>query len=169
MKIKDILASVGLPNTAAGKKKFYEMYPDEDSYKMAMGGPVSSILGGLGYPYGLLEKGGMPCMDCDPFMAEGGGLDRDQDFGSEKKPYPSVSKGDFAGGGRSYPIPTRADAVDALRLAGLHGRSDVRAKVFAKYPDLKKEFGGDIEGFLQTGGTMTADLEGTYPMFNVGG
>ena len=72
MKIKDILASVGLPNTAAGKKKFYEMYPDEDSYKMAMGGPVSSILGGLGYPYGLLEKGGMPCMDCGGYMDDGG-------------------------------------------------------------------------------------------------
>lgn len=152
MKIKDILASVGLPNTAAGKKKFYEMYPDEDSYKMAMGGPIDSILGGLGYPYGVMETGGMPCMNCGGNMAEGGGLDRDQDFGSKKKPYPSVSKGDFAGGNRSYPIPTRADAVDALRLAGLHGRSDVRAKVFAKYPDLKKEFGGDIEGFLQTGG-----------------
>jgi len=142
MKIKDILASVGLPNTAAGKKKFYEMYPDEDSYKMAMGG--SLVIGGLGYPYGVMEQGGMPCIDCDPFMAAGGGLDRDQDFGSKKNPYPSVSKGDFAGGGRSYPIPTRADAVDALRLAGLHGRSDVRAKVFAKYPELKKEFGGDI-------------------------
>ena len=30
---------------------------------------------------------------------------------------------DFAGGGRSYLIPTKADAVDALRVAGLHGRS----------------------------------------------
>ena len=68
-----------------------------------------------------------------------GGLSRDKDYGSKKKPYPSVAKGDFAGGGRSYPIPTRADAVDALRLAGLHGRSDVKAKVYNKYPDLKKK------------------------------
>lgn len=30
-----------------------------------------------------------------------------------------------------------ADAVDALRLAGLHGRSDVRSKVFSKYPSLR--------------------------------
>lgn len=44
---------------------------------------------------------------------------------------------DFAGGGRSYPIPTKADAVDALRLAGLHGRSDVRSKVYSKYPSLR--------------------------------
>ena len=42
---------------------------------------------------------------------------------------PSVAKKDFAGGHRSYPIPTKADAIDALRLAGLHGRSDVKAKV----------------------------------------
>ena len=68
----------------------------------------------------------------------GGGLSRSQDYGSSKKPYPSVSSGDFAGGHRSYPIPTRADAIDALRLAHLHGRSDVIAKVKAKYPDLKK-------------------------------
>lgn len=67
-----------------------------------------------------------------------GGLSRSDDYGSSKKPYPNVKSSDFAGGGRSYPIPTRADAVDALRLAGLHGRSDVRAKVYKKYPDLKK-------------------------------
>lgn len=54
-----------------------------------------------------------------------------------KHPYPSVSSKDFAGGGRSYPIPTKADAVDALRLAGLHGRSDVRSKVYSKYPSLR--------------------------------
>lgn len=67
-----------------------------------------------------------------------GGLSRKDDYGSSKKPYPSVDKKDFAGGGRSYPIPTKADARDALRLAGLHGRSDVKAKVYKKYPELKK-------------------------------
>lgn len=66
----------------------------------------------------------------------GGGL-TSKDRGSSKRPYPSVSSKDFAGGGRSYPIPTKADAVDALRLAGLHGRSDVRRKVFNKYPSLR--------------------------------
>jgi hypothetical protein len=59
--------------------------------------------------------------------------------GSSKHPYPSVSSKDFAGDGRSYPIPTKADAVDALRLAGLHGRSDVRSKVYSKYPSLRKK------------------------------
>lgn len=59
--------------------------------------------------------------------------------GKSKRPYPSVSSKDFAGGGRSYPIPTKADAVDALRLAGLHGRSDVRSKVYSKYPSLRKK------------------------------
>lgn len=68
-----------------------------------------------------------------------GGLSRDKDYGSKKKPYPSVVKKDFAGGHRSYPIPTKADAVDALRLAGLHRRSDVKAKVYNKYPELRKK------------------------------
>lgn len=68
-----------------------------------------------------------------------GGLSRDKDYGSKKKPYPSVTKKDFAGGHRSYPIPTKADAIDALRLAGLHGRNDVKAKVYNKYPELRKK------------------------------
>lgn len=65
-----------------------------------------------------------------------GGL-TSKDRGSSKHPYPSVSSKDFAGSGRSYPIPTKADAVDALRLAGLHGRSDVKTKVYNKYPELR--------------------------------
>ena len=75
-----------------------------------------------------------------------GGLSRAKDYGSSKKPYPKVKSGDFAGGGRSYPIPTKADAIDALRLAGLHGRSDIKSKVYSKYPELKKdkkEMGGE--------------------------
>lgn len=65
-----------------------------------------------------------------------GGL-TSKDRGSSKHPYPSVSSKDFAGGGRSYPIPTKADAIDALRLAGLHGRSDVKTKVYSRYPELR--------------------------------
>lgn len=68
-----------------------------------------------------------------------GGLSRSKDYGSKSKPYPKVKAGDFAGGNRSYPIPTKADAIDALRLAGLHGRSDVKAKVYNKYPELRKK------------------------------
>lgn len=67
-----------------------------------------------------------------------GGL-TSKDRGSSKYPYPSVSSKDFAGGNRSYPIPTKADAIDALRLAGLHGRNDVRSKVYNKYPELRKK------------------------------
>lgn len=70
-------------------------------------------------------------------LRNGGLISKDR--GSSKHPYPSVSSKDFAGGGRSYPIPTKADAVDALRLAGLHGRSDVRSKVYNKYPSLRKK------------------------------
>lgn len=75
-------------------------------------------------------------------FANGGGLSRSKDYGSKEKPYPSVKSSDFAGSGRSYPIPTIADARDALRLAGLHGRSDVKAKVYKKYPSLKHAYGG---------------------------
>ena len=79
-----------------------------------------------------------------------GGLSRKKDYGSDKKPYPSVKSKDFAGGGRSYPIPTKADARDALRLAGLHGRSDVKAKVYKKYPELKNK-----KAVLGTLGSLT--------------
>lgn len=79
-----------------------------------------------------------------------GGLSRSRDYGSDKKPYPSVKSKDFAGGGRSYPIPTKADARDALRLAGLHGRSDVKAKVYKKYPELKNK-----KATLGTFGSLT--------------
>lgn len=79
-----------------------------------------------------------------------GGLSRKKDYSSDKKPYPSVKSNDFAGGGRSYPIPTKADARDALRLAGLHGRSDVKAKVYKKYPELKNK-----KATLGTFGSLT--------------
>ena len=73
-----------------------------------------------------------------------GGLSRSKDYGSKSKPYPNVKSKDFAGSNRSYPIPTKADAVDALRLAGLHGRDDIKANVYSKYPELrKKKLGGD--------------------------
>lgn len=88
-------------------------------------------------------------------FAKGGNLSREEDYGSAKKPYPSVAKGDFAGGGRSYPIPTKADAIDALRLAGLHSRSDVRSKVYAKYPSLKKDEGGEL--FADGGGLFNTN------------
>ena len=68
-----------------------------------------------------------------------GGLSRSKDYGSKSKPYPKVKSKDFAGKGRSYPIPTKADAVDALRLAGLHGRDDIKSKVYRKYPTLRKK------------------------------
>ena len=97
---------------------------------------------GSNHPYGIVsvyrkEFGGMK-------QYRNGGLSRSKDYDSSKKPYPSVKSSDFAGENRSYPIPTKADAVDALRLAGLHGRSDVKAKVYRKYPELRKrkDFGG---------------------------
>lgn len=67
-----------------------------------------------------------------------GGLSRSKDYSSKSKPYPNVDKKDFAGKNRSYPIPTKSDAIDALRLAGLHGRDDIKTKVYNKYPELRK-------------------------------
>lgn len=106
---------------------------------------------GYGKDFGLI-KGGASLI---PVLTEtynpkrikhrlGGGL-TSKDKGSSKHPYPSVSSKDFAGGGRSYPIPTKADAVDALRLAGLHGRSDVRSKIYSRYPELRKKARGGAE------------------------
>lgn len=102
------------------------------------------------------------------------GLSRDKDYGSKKKPYPSVAKKDFAGGHRSYPIPTKADAVDALRLAGLHGRSDVKAKVYNKYPELRKK--GNTGLIVSISGNVKNGLihspsstEGLRDKFAVGG
>lgn len=103
-----------------------------------------------------------------------GGLSRDKDYGSKKKPYPSVAKKDFAGGHRSYPIPTKADAVDALRLAGLHGRNDVKAKVYNKYPELRKKgnvglvvsINGNVKNGLIHSPSSTGSL---HDKFAVGG
>lgn len=103
-----------------------------------------------------------------------GGLSRDKDYGSKKKPYPSVAKKDFAGGHRSYPIPTKADAVDALRLAGLHGRNDVKAKVYNKYPELRKK--GNVGLVVSINGNVKNGLihspsstGGLHDKFAVGG
>lgn len=90
-----------------------------------------------------------------------GGL-TSKDRGSSKHPYPSVSSKDFAGGGRSYPIPTKADAIDALRLAGLHGRSDVRGKVYSKYPELRKKAAIGTSIGINSYNTNIPDYTSTY-------
>lgn len=97
-----------------------------------------------------------------PTYYKHGGLSG-KDRGSDKKPYPMVAKKDFAGGNRSYPIPTKADATDALRLAGLHHRPDVKAKVYRKYPELKKKkyFAGGNE--LTTGLGAAAGVASMIP------
>lgn len=129
----------------------------------AYGGPFEFGSGAIGYEFGnkylnnqemnMLSKQrltslpnsfqALPEMNTYNAFAEGGGLSREKNYGSKKKPYPSVPSGDFAGPHRSYPIPTKADARDALRLAGLHGNESVRRKVLAKYPSLKA-FGGSL-------------------------
>lgn len=84
-----------------------------------------------------------------------GGLSR-EDRISSKVPYPSVKPSDFAGGNRSYPIPTEDDAVDALRLAGLHDRPDIKTKVYKKFPSLRK---ASKKEFKKEGGELDKDKE----------
>lgn len=105
------------------------------------------------YPNKRLFKLGGRC------KLRNGGL-TSKDRGSSKHPYPSVASKDFAGGGRSYPIPTKADAVDALRLAGLHGRSDVKAKVYSRYPELRKKArnGAEIEPYYDWARNTSSNL-----------
>lgn len=97
---------------------------------------------------------------------QGGGLSRRKDYKSKEKPYPSVDKKDFAGRDRSYPIPSKEDAVDALRLAGLHGRGDVKAKVYKKYPELKKHQEG---GLLERKGVPFVTSKPIQPEFPYNG
>lgn len=97
----------------------------------------------------------------DGSQQRNGGL-TSKDRGSSNHSYPSVASKDFAGGSRSYPIPTKADAIDALRLAGLHGRSDVRSKVYSKYPELRKKAKfGDMEPPINSTTTSTTNTH-TY-------
>lgn len=151
----------------------------------AYGGPLNFGSGAIGYEFGnkylnnqemnMLSKQrltslpnsfqALPEMNTYNAFAEGGGLSREKNYGSKKKPYPSVPSGDFAGPHRSYPIPTKADARDALRLAGLHGKESVRRKVLAKYPSLKA-FGGSLfdsvvgNNFNQS---FTQGIQGMFP------
>mgnify|MGYP007025127988 FL=1 len=151
----------------------------------AYGGPLNFGSGAIGYEFdnrylnnqemNMLSKQrltslpnsfqALPEMNTYNAFAEGGGLSREKNYGSKKKPYPSVPSGDFAGPHRSYPIPTKADARDALRLAGLHGKESVRRKVLAKYPSLKA-FGGSLfdsvvgNNFNQS---FTQGIQGMFP------
>lgn len=100
-----------------------------------------------------------------------GGLSRKEDYSSSKKPYPNVNSKDFAGGNRSYPIPTKADARDALRLAGLHGRSDVRSKVYKKYPELRKKASYGTNHIIPetvVKGKRLEKMSPIKPSFNIG-
>lgn len=106
------------------------------------------------------DGGTLDLYDFDNTFANGGNLSRAKDYGSSKHPYPMVKSSDFAGGGRSYPIPTKANAIDALRLAGLHHRPDVKAKVYAKYPDLKHADGGFLyNNSFGEGGQVNSDVQ----------
>jgi len=138
-------------------KEEYALKQEENANQMRQNSLQTSQMRDKLYSDALLESYN-PQGDAQMYAKNGaavmmkyGGLSREKDYGSSEKPYPKVQGKDFAGGNRSYPIPTKADAVDALRLAGLHGRSDVKAKVYDKYPGLKKKS-------LQIGGTVISPL-----------
>lgn len=72
-------------------------------------------------------------------------------------PYAGPSGGAPKG---SYPIPDIKHARSALALAhNAPNPSGIKAAVYKKYPELKK----------QVGGSMTPDLQGQYPIFGQGG
>ncbi len=119
---------------------------------------------------GALEIG--ECEDCEKEEMKAGGktVTRKNDYGSKSHPYPSVAAGQFAGGHRSYPIPTKENARKALYLAHIHHRPDVIAKVHKKYPGLtQKQVGGGVNNgydmqplkaqFGVMGGTGREDLD----------
>ena len=63
---------------------------------------------------------------------------RDEPGKSNAGKYPDVAAGDFAGPDGTFPINTIERARSALKLA--HNASNpgaIRAKVYAKYPELK--------------------------------
>lgn len=96
-----------------------------------------------------------------------GGLSRSKDYGSKSKPYPNVDKKDFAGKNRSYPIPTKSDAIDALRLAGLHGRDDIKTKVYNKYPELRKRAkNGAVYTITNNGIGIASNIAGSIIGYN---
>lgn len=138
-KIKNFEASSLLPGAKPFKIAYdipwtNEVFPNNE---MVKGFNMTNTLPTEAYRYKLKN----PLLDYKYRLGgrcklRNGGL-TSKDRGSSKHPYPSVSSKDFAGGSRSYPIPTKADAVDALRLAGLHGRSDIKAKVYSRYPELR--------------------------------
>lgn len=140
-KIKNFEASSLLPGAKPFKIAYdipwtNEVFPNNE---MVKGFNMTNTLPTEAYRYKLKN----PLLDYKYSLGgrcklRNGGL-TSKDRGSSKHPYPSVLSKDFAGGGRSYPIPTKADAIDALRLAGLHGRSDVRSKVYSRYPELRKK------------------------------
>lgn len=154
-KIKEFEASSLLPGAKPFKIAYdipwtNEVFPNNE---MVKGFDMINTLPTEAYRYKLKN----PLLDYKYSLGgrcklRNGGL-TSKDRGSSKHPYPSVSSKDFAGGGRSYPIPTKADGVDALRLAGLHGRSDVKTKVYNKYPELRPK--------SRTGGSWKAPVYNT--------
>ena len=54
-------------------------------------------------------------------------------------PYPQVAPSDFAGEDRKYPIQDLPAAKEALKLAGYHGREDVKEKIYKRYPELQPQ------------------------------
>ncbi len=135
------------------QRKLTELFNSQESLKQSK---VDAYSKKIGINPEMKYGGAIP----DYANYANGGLSRSEDYGSKNKPYPSVETNDFAGGDRSYPIPTKADAVDALRLAGLHGRADVRTKVYNRYPELKKyAMGGKV---CYPNGGMIYNPDGTY-------
>lgn len=104
---------------------------DDGSAKYGFGGDIKSI-------WNFIRTNRTPIDNIAALATAYQKLNPNSNYNKQKGKFKGGTfRGAGAGGGRSYPIPTKADAVDALRLAGLHGRSDVRSKVYSKYPSLR--------------------------------
>lgn len=104
----------------------------------------STPFGTIRYPKWMLRRG----------WYRNGGL-TSKDKGSSKHPYPSVSSKDFAGGGRSYPIPTKA-------LGGMYIPFNKRYTSIYDAPDYDSDYnGGNVLG----NGEVTITAKRIKPTF----
>lgn len=116
---------------------------DDGSAKYGFGGDIKSI-------WNFIRSNRSPIDNIAALATAYQKLNPNSNYNKQKGKFKGGTfRGAGSGGGRSYPIPTKADAVDALRLAGLHGRNDVKAKVYSRYPELRKkaEYGVNIDPY----------------------
>lgn len=200
-------------------EEFYEVFPDQESYEMAMGGQYMEEGGAMsafnrGVPNFLnlpiIKQGGMPCMNC------GGAIPTYQNAGTVIPGYDPAKGTHMLAAGQQSLTPAQLTTSGYTQSPtnpnwynegtgrfyktfspGQPGYTPFTPNVPAKqinelYPSYKVDptTGGydtsitnpvqqvnsgitskvrPVLGKNQKGGFMTEELQGTYPMFNIGG